>query len=205
VSTSRMLRVDNWCHLFVDSNAGALRDTGDGHLVDPELYEDRLHINGTLGARETAWIREQVAATDAEHVFIWLHHPPQQTGPQGSAPLVADDGYAAEWQALLSDLPTVRGLGAGHSHVPAAYELDGVPVFMAPSFKNNFDLQAKTLLPPGYRTYEFGDDGSVKSENRFVDEDRWPRHPYGRAVHSLMMAEITFDEFNEIAARKTAT
>ena len=200
VSTSRVVHVDNWCHLFVDSNNGVLRTADDGNLVDPDSYEDRLHINGILGAREAAWIREQVAATAADHVFIWLHHPP---APQ--APLCDDADYAAEWRTVLDGLSSVRGIAGGHTHVPGHYEFEGVPVVMAPAFKNNFDLVERTLLPPGYVVHDFADDGSVVSTVQLVDSPEWPRHPYGRAVHSLMMGELSWDTFNEIVARKTAS
>lgn len=199
IATSRVMHVDNWCHLFVDSNAGVLRPDAAGNLVDPDNYVDRLHTNGNLGVREAAWIREQSAATDADHVFIWLHHPPQP-----AAPLCADDRYAAEWKPVIADIATLRGMAGGHTHVPGDYVFEGVPMFMAPSFKNNFDLHARTLLPPGYRTFDFGDDGSVNSGVRLTDHERWPRLPYGNAVHGLLMGEISWDQFDEIMARSQA-
>lgn len=199
ISTSRVVNIDNWCHLFVDSNNGVLQTDDAGNLVDPDVYDDRLHINGLLGQREAAWIREQVAATTADHVFVWLHHPPSPT-----APLCHDDEYAAEWQALIEDMATLRGIAGGHTHVPGHYEFCGVPVVMAPAFKNNFDLVERTLLPPGYVTHDFADDGTVTSTVELVDSPAWPRHPYGRAVHGLMMGELSWDEFNAIVVRKLA-
>lgn len=200
VGTSRAIELGEWCFLFVDSNAGVLTPDESGRLVDPPLYEDRLHGNGSLGATEAAWIQAMHDETLADHVFIWLHHPP--SAPIG---LTDDRAYAAEWQALMPTLSKVRGLGAGHTHVPGEYELDGRPVFMAPSLKNNFDLEARTLLPPGYRTYAFEADGSVSSELQLVDDPQWPRHPLGRAVMSLMHGEISFAEFDEIVARRNAS
>ncbi len=199
IATSRVLHIDNWCHLFVDSNAGILETDQSGNLVDPADYSERLHINGNLGAREAAWIREQAAATRADHLFIWLHHPP---APR--APFSADDGYEAEWVPVVAELSGLRGIAGGHTHVPGDYLFGGVPVFMAPSLKNNFDLEARTLLPPGYRTFDFGDEGQVTSQLRFTDDERWPRLPYGRAVHGLMTGELTWNEFVAIVARKQA-
>ena len=132
-------------------------------------------------------------------MFIWLHHPP---GPD--APLSADAAYAAEWAALMPHLDSVRGLAGGHTHVPAAYEFAGRPVFVSPSLKNNFDLVSDTWLPPGYRTYEFHPDGRVTSEAHLIDDDRWPRHPMGRAVRSLLHGELTYAELEAIVARKAA-
>ncbi|MEZ5341493.1 MAG: metallophosphoesterase [Acidimicrobiales bacterium] len=185
VNTSRVVEIGNWAFLFVDSNAGVMQTDESGLPIDPP-GEQRLHINGVLGRREAAWVRSMCAATTADHVFIWLHHPPEVP-----IPMCHDASYAAEWRALLGDLPIIKGLGGGHTHIPAEYELLGRPVFVAPSFKNNFALEEQTWLPPGYRTYEFDPDGSIRSEV-LVDDEQWPRVPYGRALKSLFMGELTF-------------
>ena len=104
----------------------------------------------------------------------------------------------------MPGLPKVRGFGGGHTHVPDTYEFEGRPVFVAPSFKNNFDIVAGTLLPPGYRSYEFAADGSVSSEVVLVGEERWPRSPLGRSVMALLRGELTYAEFDEIVARRRA-
>lgn len=199
VGTSRVLELGNWCFLFVDSNAGAMVPDESGRMIDPASYGDRLHGDGSLGKREASWIRDLCATTEADHVFIWVHHPPAP--PLGPT---ASDAYAAEWRALLPTLDKVRGIGGGHTHVPDTYFFDDLPVFVSPAFKNNFDLTAETLLPPGYRTYEFAADGAVTSEVHVTDDERWPRHPLGRAVLSLMRRELTYAEFNAIVERKRA-
>jgi len=199
VSTSRVVRIENWCHLFVDSNAGVLQAHPTGRRTDPDDYGTRLHGNGSLGDAEAAWIAEQADATDADHVFIWLHHPPAP-----SVPLTDDEAYTAEWDALVPQVPNLRGLAAGHTHVPDDYEFAGLPVFVAPSLKNNFDLVGRTVLPPGYRTYRFETDGAITSDVHLVGEERWPRLQYGRAVHALMMGELNWEQFGEIVARKAA-
>ncbi len=199
VGTSRAVEAGPWCFLFVDSNAGVMVPHPSGRHVDPMNYDDRLHGNGSLGEREASWVRDMCATTEAEHVFIWLHHPPD--APVG---LTEDAAYAEEWRTLIVDLPAVRGLGGGHTHVPAEYDFEGRPVFVSPSLKNNFDLVANTLLPPGYRTYDFAADGTVTSDVHLVDDPRWPRHPIGRAVASLLRGELSWEQFDEIVARKRA-
>lgn len=199
VGTSRVVEVGSWAFLFVDSCAGLMTLDDTGRPVDPP-GEERLHSNGSLGAREAAWVRSMCEATTAENVFVWLHHPPAV-----SVPLVRDEGYTAEWASLLVDLPTVRGFGGGHTHIPAEYELAGRPVFVAPSLKNNFSLDPNTWLPPGYRTYRFEPDGTVTSEVQLVDDERWPRRPFGRLLSSLFMGEISHAELAEIVARRSAT
>lgn len=195
----RVIHHENWCFAFVDSNAGLMSADGDGRPVDPE-YDDRLHGDGALGDAEAAWLRDVCATTEANHVFVWLHHPPG-TGPGAVG---GDPAYDAEWQRLLADLPIIRGLGAGHTHVPTSVEFAGRPVHICPSLKNNFDLDAKTMLPPGWRSYEFEPDGSISTETHLADDDRWPRHPLGRSVVALLRGEISFAQFDEIVARKRA-
>lgn len=185
-----------WAFVYVDSNRGRMHSDGNGGFVDAE-GDHRLHGNGALGEHEAAWVRETLASLDAEHVFMWLHHP-----PDADVPLSYDERYTAEWMSLVDELSAVRGFGAGHTHVPSTYRFADRPVFVAPSFKNNFDLTANTWLPPGYRTYDFADDGTVTSELHLIDDDRWPRRPFGRALRSLFMGEITFAELTEIAARR---
>lgn len=198
VTTPRVVHQENWCFVFVDSNAGMMVDDGTGHRVDPD-YHDRLHANGRLGPAESASIEQVCANTDAEHVFVWVHHPPN-TGFDAERDLT----YDAEWASLLAKLPIIKGLGAGHTHMPGEIEVEGRPVFVCPAFKNNFDLEAKTLLPPGYRTYAFDSDGTITSETRLIDGDTWPRSPMPRSVVALLSGELTFDQFNEIVARKAA-
>ena len=114
-----------------------------------------------------------------------------------------DDAYAAEWHDILNAHAKIRGFGGGHTHIPNDYELLDRPVFVSPSLKNNFSMEPQTWLPPGYRTYEFGADGSVNSEVQLVDDERWPRQPFGSLLGSLFQGEITFAELDEIIARRS--
>lgn len=198
VGTSRVIEIGNWAFLFVDSNAGVMSQDENGLLQDPD-GEGRLHGNGSLGTRESAWVRQMCAATTAEYVFVWLHHP-----PDAPIPMTYDEAYAGEWHALLADLSIIRGFGAGHTHIPEKYELDGRPVFVAPSFKNNFSLEPQTWLPPGYCRYRFSDDGSIEQTVHLVDDERWPRAPYGRLLRSLFDGEISHNELYEIAAKRAS-
>lgn len=199
IGTSRVIEAGDWCFLFVDSNAGVMVPDGVGRHIDPPDPDARLHRNGSLGSREQAWIRAMCDATSAPHIFIWVHHPP--AAPVG---LTADAAYDAEWAELLPKLPKVRGLGGGHTHVPGDHVFGDHAVFVSPALKNNFDLGARTFLPPGYRTYEFASDGAITSDTRLVDDDRWPRSPMPRSVVALLTGELSTSEFNEIVARRQA-
>ena len=130
---------------------------------------------------------------------MWVHHP-----PVAGIGLYRNESYRAEWEVLLRELPKIRAIGAGHTHVPARVELEGRPIFVAPSLKNNFDLDAGTWLPPGSRSYRFHDDGSVDSEVHLVDGDAWPRRPLGRALRAVFAGELSMTEFMEIIERKAA-
>ncbi|MEM7340207.1 MAG: metallophosphoesterase [Actinomycetota bacterium] len=199
VGTSRVVEIGAWAFLFVDSCAGLMVADETGRHVDPPA-EQRLHSNGSLGAREAAWVRRMCHETTAANVFVWLHHPPGVP-----VPLVSDDQYTAEWAALLAELPLIRGFGGGHTHIPADYAVAGRPVWVAPSLKNNFSLDPQTWLPPGYRTYRFEPDGTVRSDLHLVDDERWPRRPFGRLLKSLFMGEITHADLAEIVARRATT
>ncbi len=196
LDVERTLVLGDWTFLFADSNSGQMRVDEEGNRSDLP-GETRLHSNGSLGTHEAAWIREASAAATTEHVFVWIHHPPGVT-----VPLIADADYTSEWTALIGDLPNVRGFGGGHTHLPAEFVFADLPVFVSPSFKNNFDLDAKTWLPPGYRTYEFSADGGITSEVHLVDDERWPRHPLGRAILGLFNGELTYDDLAAIAQRR---
>ncbi len=197
IHTPRLTHHGPWAFVYADSNAGVMTPDDTGRLVDPST-DERLHRNGALGEHETAWLRAATAGHDADHVFVWVHHP-----PDADVPMANDPAYAAEWAAVLADRPKVRGFAAGHTHIPSTYTFADRPVFVAPALKNNFDLEANTWLPPGYRTYRFHPHGTVTSELHLVDDDRWPRQPFGRALRSLFMGELTFNELAEIIARRS--
>ncbi len=198
ISAPRVTKHGPWTFVYADSNAGAMVASGDvGRLIDPP-GEDRLHLNGTLGEAESDWLRAVTAAHDSDHVFVWVHHP-----PDADVPLAHDEAYTTEWERVVDGRPKIRGFGAGHTHVPSAYRFADRPVFVAPSLKNNFDLEANTWLPPGYRTYEFHEDGTVAGELHLVDDERWPRTPFGRALRSLFMGELSYNELAEIVARRS--
>jgi 3',5'-cyclic-AMP phosphodiesterase len=198
IGTSRVIEAGAWSFLFVDSNAGVMVPHESGRHVDPTDYSDRLHRNGALGERESTWIRDMCTAASTPNVFVWVHHPPEP--PIG---MIDEPEYAQEWRSLLIDLPMIKGFGGGHTHWPAEYEFEGRPVHLCPALKNNFDIAAATLLPPGYRTYEFAEDGTFSGQAHLVDDDRWPRHRIGRTVLALLKGEMSFEQFDErVAARK---
>jgi 3',5'-cyclic-AMP phosphodiesterase len=185
LTMSRTLRLGSWLFLFADSNHPGRERGPDGRLRD---RADRIEHNGGFGADELAWMSDTIDASDADHVFVWTHHPP--LAPRAMrAPRYDDE--AAE---LLGRHARLRGLGCGHTHTDTCEELGGRPVFTCPSFTLNLDFSALTTLPPGYRTYEFHDDGTVDSRCHLIEDPRWPRVALPVAAVRWVAGEIGWDE-----------
>lgn len=188
VAYQRTARAGSWLFLFADSNLYGRETNEAGRLVDTE---QRTAGSGQLGAAEAAWIDEMIETTDAEHVFIWVHHPPAM---EGIVATYMSPSYHREFLDLVDHHPKIRGVGAGHVHADIVADLAGVPVFVCPAFTYNLDYQAGTLLPPGYRTYSFDDDGTVSSVCHLLDDDRWPRAELPDVVVSYFRGETTLDD-----------
>jgi Icc protein len=135
VAVGTSTRADAWELLFVRTG-----NTEWGE-IDPAHIEE---------------IRSELAASDARHVFVWIHHPPVGQHLSAHEDLVREDLRAA-----LGGDPRVRGIAAGHVHIAAQHELDGIPVWLTPS--------TYTGRPsPGYRVVDLHDDGTITTEVRSV-------------------------------------
>lgn len=185
LTMDRSHRLGPWLFLYLDSNAGGRELDATGRLVD---LDDRIEATAALGERETAWIGEMIAASDAEHVFLWLHHPPGTPGGYGSRPL------DAEVEAVIGANPTIRGLAAGHIHSDPVLSIADRPVFVCPALTINFDFEVWTTLPPGYRTFRFHDDGTIESDCHLIDDERWPRFDLPDPVVRHFKGELSWDE-----------
>ncbi|MEM7338435.1 MAG: metallophosphoesterase [Actinomycetota bacterium] len=185
VSTSRAERHGPWLFLFLDSNADGRTLDDLGRLVD---NDDRIMASGSLGAAEVAWADELIGASDAEHVWLWVHHAP------GASGAFDKPDFTAEFEGLVARHPHIRGIGAGHTHTNEQPTVASRPVHICPSLTLNFDVQEWTTLPPGYRTYSFADDGTVHSDLHLLDDERWPRIPLPEPVVQFFKAEIGWDE-----------
>lgn len=185
LTMDRVQRVGPWLFVFADSNFDGRILEPDGRLVDKP---NRIETNGLLGPLEVAWIEDMVGASDADHVWLWMHHPPKMRGA------FAQPAFDAEVAALLDRNPRIRGIGAGHVHSGLEVEIAGRPVYVCPALTIGFDLEAWTTMPPGYRTYEFGDDGSVTSTCHVVDDERWPRFDLPEVVIAHLRGELGRDE-----------
>ena len=88
---------------------------------------------------------------------------------------------------------------AGRDQRPDGSLVDcaGRPIHQCPSLSVNIDFENFTTLPPGYRTYEFCDDGSINTEAHLVGEDRWPSSQLPEIACRLLRGEISYWEMQE--------
>ena len=194
LSNGRTMRIENWLFLFADSNADGRERRPDGSLVD---REDRTMAHGRFGDPELAWMAETVGGSDADHAFVWPHHPPGVVG------FFKSEVHDAEFERLIDMAPAIRGVGAGHTHTNTVLECAGRPIHQCPSLWVNLDMKEYTTLPPGYRTYEFAEDGSITSEAHLVGEERWPRDPINEPARRMLRGEISYEEMQaELAGEK---
>ena len=185
LSMDRSQRIGPWLFLYADSNFNGREIDDTGRLVD---VDDRIEADAALGPRETAWVDEMVAASDAEHCFIWMHHPPGVEGSYGSQAL------DAEVAGLIERNPSIRGVAAGHIHSDPVLQIAERPVFVSAALTISFDFEKWTTLPPGYRTYRFADDGGVTSESHLLDDERWPRFDLPEPVVRHFKGELGWEE-----------
>lgn len=195
LTMDRTQRVGPWLFVFADSNHLGREPDETGRLVD---REDRIEALASLGPTELAWIGDMIETSDAEHVFIWLHHPPGMPGSYGS-PVLNE-----EVEALVARHPSIRGFGAGHIHSDPVLQIAERPVFVCPALTISFDFDQWTTLPPGYRTYRFEDDGSIESTCHLLDDPRWPRIALPEPVIRHFKGEMGWEELMaEIAGLAT--
>lgn len=188
VSIDRAVRLGPWLFVFADSNGDGRAPAPDqgGRIVD---RPNRIEAKGLLGSNEIAWLDEVITASDADHVWLWMHHPPAMIGA------FARPDFDAEIVDLIGRHPRVRGIGAGHVHTDVRAEIANRPVYVCPALTINFDMEQWITLPPGYRRYRFGDDGSVESETHLLaHDDRWPRFDLPEPVIAHFRGELGFDE-----------
>lgn len=187
------VRVGPWLMLFLDSNARGREAVGDGVYRD---REDRMTAAEQPGLTpvDADHARALLAASTAEHVFVWLHHPP--------LPDIAPDAQGdTELARLVRDFPQIRALGAGHLHGDLTGEFEGRPVYVCPSTTYSIDYMGRVFDGPSYRTYTLHADGRVESEARTVPGDitdtmRAKAAP--KFLTDLMMGRVTLEEMREL-------
>jgi 3',5'-cyclic-AMP phosphodiesterase len=105
-------------HVFpsvpVDENGfvQTVRDTPAGRLIFLDTNEQG-YVNGHLCARRMAWLEARLDEAKGRPAYVFLHHPPFDTGSRVDAiKLVQTDAFAA----ALKRHGDVRHILAGHTH-----------------------------------------------------------------------------------------
>ena len=80
---------------------------------------------GEIESTHVEDLHAALAASDAANVFVWIHHPPVGQHLPAHESLVRDD-----LRTVLVHDDRVRAIAAGHVHVPADHEFDGIPVYL---------------------------------------------------------------------------
>lgn len=165
IVAQRTLNVGNWLFLFGDSNAeGMVYDEADGWLD----LDDRTDLaNGGLTDHEFAWLRRQLDESAQTQAMLWIHHPPAGPG------MFEQPGYDAQISELISHESPLLAIAAGHAHTGVTTEIGDLPSYFCPSTGVSIDFEAVTLMPPGYRRFEFAADGQITTEVVWLEDPRW--------------------------------
>ncbi|MGW0660778.1 metallophosphoesterase [Streptodolium elevatio] len=193
VHLEQAVRVGPWLMLFLDSNARGREEAGDGVYRDRDDRMTAAEQPGlTLG--DAARARALLEASNAEHVFVWLHHPP--------LPDIAPDAQGdTELARLVRDFPRIRAIGAGHLHGDLKGEFEGRPVYVCPSTTYSIDYVGRVFDGPSYRVYTLYADGRVESEARTVPgsiTDTMRAKSAPKFLTDLMMGRVTLEEMRAL-------
>jgi hypothetical protein len=88
-------------------------------------------------------------------------------------------------------------MGAGHTHTNIDFTVGSRGGFVCPALTINIDFVNKTTLPPGYRSYEFSEDGTVASSCHLIEDNQWRRRNLPDASIQWILGEISFEAMRE--------
>lgn len=125
---------------------------------------------GEVSREELTRLEKMLAATDAAHVAVFLHHPPL---PVGSRWLdTVGLGNASDFLHAVTTAGNVRLVVFGHVHQAFDQMHGAVRIVGSPStcaqFKPLSDTFALDDKPPGYRRISLCADGSVDTDLLWV-------------------------------------
>ena len=146
------IRRGDWLIVGIDS---CIRGSAAGHVSDAELVR----------------LRDSIAASDAAHVLVCLHHPPLPVGSQWLDSVGLRNGHA--FLDVAAESGRVRAVLFGHVHQAFDAMHASIQVIGTPStcrqFKVGSDEFALDDLPPAYRQIELHPDGTVTTELKWLD------------------------------------
>ena len=128
---------------------------------------------GHVSSAELDRLRSVIAATDAPHVLVCLHHPPLPVGSRWLDSVGLDNG--AEFLDVAAETGRVRAVLFGHVHqafeaAHASFQVIGTPSTCR-QFKVGSDEFALDDLPPAYRRIELHADGAVETKLIWLDDE----------------------------------
>ena len=126
---------------------------------------------GKIAERELRRMEETIAASNAEHVMICLHHPPVPMHSKWLDSVGLDNGD--EFLARAGSAGRVRVAIFGHVHQDYDAGHEGIRLIATPSTCRQFLPRANDFAvddrPPAYRCIELRSDGSVSAELVWVE------------------------------------
>jgi Icc protein len=147
-------RIGNWLLASVDS---CMTGRAGGHVADAEM----------------ASLDQVITDSDAEHIMVFMHHPPVAMGSAWLDTVGLDNG--AEFLGRVQAHPRVRGIVFGHVHQEYDRKHDAIRVIATPSTCRQFKPRADTFAvddnPPAYRQIELHPDGSMSTKLVWVPHD----------------------------------
>ena len=127
---------------------------------------------GRISDAEFARLESQLTSTDAEHVMIFMHHPPIDMGSRWLDSVGLEN--AAAFLHLIAGHSRVRLAIFGHVHQSIDQMHSGVRIIGTPSTCRQFlpgsDDFAVDDNPPAYRRIELRADGGITEELFWVEQ-----------------------------------
>ena len=128
---------------------------------------------GKIAERELQRMEETIAASNAAHVMVCLHHPPVPMHSKWLDTVGLDNG--SEFLARAASAGRVRTAIFGHVHQDYDAVHDGIRLIATPSTCRQFLPRADEFAvddkPPAYRRIELRPDGRIDAELVWVAND----------------------------------
>ena len=129
---------------------------------------------GAISNREYERLEQLIAASDAEHVMVCLHHPPVAMNSKWLDTVGLKDGD--EFLRRLGIAGKVRLAVFGHVHQEYDAEHNGMRIIATPStcrqFAKGSDEFAVDDNPPAYRRITLKDNGDFDTELVWIETER---------------------------------
>lgn len=137
-------RKENWHLLFLDTSWQG-------------------EVSGRLSASELDRLKRYIETSDAEHLFLFLHHHPVPVGSRWMDAIALEN--LDDFWSLVSKDSRVRGVACGHVHQELDVMHNAVRVLASPAtcvqFMPGLDTSAIDSLPPAYRVIDLAADGTI--------------------------------------------